>query len=445
MEIDSHAKILVVEDDQAMQETCRQALGKVGYETVGATSPREAEPILLKEDIDLVVTDLKMPHGGGQEVLRTARKISPHLPVILITAYPSVQSAVDMFKRGLADYLTKPFTVDQLRQSVRAALQTGHARDRSELLRQVGPSDWEAPGLVGASARARALLAEIRRVAAAEAHVLVSGEAGAGREAVARAIHRFSARSVGPFVVLHCASIEDFPAAESRKGGWAGALEQASRGSLFLDEVGDLPREFQPKLLGLGVARGGKIAGSTDARVLAATFKDLREEVRAGRFREDAYYHLAGLDIHVPPLRERLEDVPAIAVAILDRMPGRGESPEIAGFAEEALERLSTYAWPGNLRELENTIRKAVARAEGPLIKAEDLDLGGSLSAASKKGATEKASPRDLAVGEYERKYITSALSDHDGNISHTAIALGVHRTTLQRLMKKHGITGSGR
>ncbi len=446
-------RILIVEDDEEMRVSCRQVLESVGHEVLEAGDAREAEPILLREVVDLVITDLRMPHGGGREVLQIVKRVSPDSPVLVITAYPSVESAVEAFRGGVADYLLKPFTSEQLIDAIGRAMGATRASDRSALLRQMG-HNHDLPEMTGNSAAFRAMLAELRRMAALEGNVLVWGETGSGKELVARALHRMSRRSAGPFTVLNCAAIpEALFEAELfgfEKGAFTGAVatkhglfEEAHKGSLFLDEVAELPPTAQAKLLRAieekAVRRVGSVVErSVDARIIAASHKDLREEVKAGRFREDLLYRLAVLEVRVPPLRERPEDVPPLAVRFLDEVRKNG-GPNVLGFSESAIVRLMAHPWHGNVRELQNVVQKAFARAEGPVIEAEDLALGAAPhehEGARAAGGAE----RTTALAEFERGYVQEALRRHAGNVTHTAKELGVHRTTLQRVLKKLSI-----
>jgi two-component system, NtrC family, response regulator HydG len=445
-------RILVVEDDEGMRQSCRQALEQVGHEVVEAGSVREAEPLLLRHVFDLVITDLRMPHGGGQEMLRIVKQVSPEVPVVLITAYPSVESAIEAFRGGVTDYLLKPFTSEQLIETVDNAVATRRATERATLQRHIG-ENLEVPEIVGGSPAIRSMLAEIRKVAALDGSVIVLGETGSGKELVSRAVHRFSRRSNGPFTVLNCAAIpENLFEAELfgyERGAFTGALatkrglmEEAHHGSLFLDEVAELPLAAQAKLLRCleekAVRRLGSVtARPVDTRIIAATHKDLRAEVQAGRFREDLYYRLAVLEVRVPPLRERPEDVAPLAIRILDQLRQGNERP-IVGFSDEALARLSEQPWPGNVRELQNVLQRAIARAEGTVIGVRDLPLASPGSAAGPVAA----GGRDRALSEFEKSYVSEVLARHEGNVTHTAKALGVHRTTLQRMMKKLAILG---
>ncbi|MBI2933538.1 MAG: sigma-54-dependent Fis family transcriptional regulator [Planctomycetes bacterium] len=450
----SRETVLLVEDDEAMRESCRQALEQRGFRVLMAPSPIEAEPVLLRENLDIVLTDLRMPHGGGLEVLRASRSAAPDLPVILITAYPSVESAVEAFKGGVIDYVVKPFTSEQLMRAVEGALRVGRACQRSKLLRSVGQGDAGGAEMVGNSPVFRDMLARVRQIAGIEGPVLIQGETGTGKELVARSIHRLSARSAGPFVAVNCAALPDalFEADlfGIEKGAFTGVtvsrpgfLEQAQGGMLFLDGIGDMTPAAQGKLLRCFEDKTCRRVGGTrpyavDVRVLASSNKNLCEMVRAGRFREDIYYRLASLEVVVPPLRERAQDVPLLAVAFLDRLSAEDKAGRILGFSDEALQMLVDQPWPGNVRELLNAVRKAYVASSGPLIEAADLTRSGAI-VPSQPGTSTSA--RRVAVSDFEREYVVEALRRHGGNVTHAARALGVHRTTLQRLMRKYGLS----
>lgn len=445
-------RILLVEDDEDMRESCRQVQEAAGHVVVEAGSAREAEPILLREEFDLVITDLRMPHGGGEEVLRLVKSISPETPVLVITAYPSVESAIEAFRGGVTDYLLKPFTGPELLEAIDRAMAAKHAGDRAALLRRIGSRSDEMPELMGSSDAFRSMLVAIRRIAPVDGAVLIRGETGSGKELVTRAIHRLSTRSAGRLVNVNCAAIpENLIEAELfgyDKGAFTGAMtskaglfEAADKGSLFLDEVAELSASAQAKLLRCievkAVRRLGSLqARPVDARIIAATHKDLREEVLAGRFREDLYYRLAVLEVRVPPLRERPEDILALAAHFLDRFH-QPAGREVVGFSEAAVERLTQHHWPGNVRELQNVIQRALASSTASLIEADEITL---MASASPRAETAVPERRRWAIDEYERGHVVEALAEHDSNVTHTAKALGVHRTTLQRLMKRLGI-----
>ena len=451
--------ILLVEDDVSMRESCVSGLEFEGYRVLEAGSPKEAEPFLLHEVIDLVITDLKMPHGGGRKVVELVRDVAPETPVIMITAFPSVESAVHALKSGVVDYLIKPFTPDQLASAAKGALCAGQARDRVQLLRGMGPVDVDVPEIVGNSEALRDMLGQVRRVAAFNAHVLVLGETGTGKELVARALHRLSPHSGRPFVAINCAAIPD-TLFESElfghvKGAFTGAvtakkglLEQADGGTLFLDEVGDLSAVSQAKLLRTlesGTCRkvGGTAERPVDVRVVSAANRDLQEEVRAGLFREDIFYRLAALEVRLPPLRERSDDVPQLAAFFLESL---GVGSEVVGFSEDALGLLETYEWPGNVRELQNAVQRLLARASGKYITADDVIKSGVVGHKQrlKQSLPSPQSRRGAVMSGFERRHLARVLDEHQGNVTHAAKALGVHRTTLQRLMRKHGLRNGG-
>ncbi len=444
--------LLLVEDDEGMRESCAQALRFVGHEVTEVGSAEEAEPLLLRKIFDLVITDLRMPGAGGERVVEVANQAAPDVPVIVITAFPSVESAVDALKQGVVDYLIKPFTIDQLTEAVDRALAAGHAADRAALLKGVRPLEAGAPEILGSSLALREMLTHIRRVAEFDAHVLVAGETGSGKELAAQAIHRLSPRSHRSFVAINCAAIPD-ALFESElfghvKGAFTGAvanhaglMEQAFGGTLFLDEVGDLSAASQAKLLraiDTGTARriGDTVARPVDVRVICATNKDLRAEVEAGNFREDMFYRLTALEVEVPPLRDRREDIPLLAERFLETVRVNGTP---IGFSDGALGLLQGYGWPGNVRELRNAVQRVVARARGKVVTAEDVARSRVLGGRSLRPAP-GGGLRDSAVAGFEAQHVAQVLATHDGNVTHAARALGVHRTTLQRLMRKYAL-----
>jgi len=450
--VSSRETVLVVDDDEALREACCDALSEAGYRALAAASPLGAEPLLLREMIDLVISDLRMPDGGGTRVIQLAHRLCPGLPIILITAFPSVSSAVDALRSGVVDYLIKPFDAAQLLQSVQAVLEVGRARDHSELLRRIQPAATEAPEIVGSSLALRSMLEDARHCAILDAHVLVTGETGTGKELVAKAIHRLSQRAGGPFVPVNCAAIPE-ALFESEifgheKGAFTGALhakrgliEEADGGTLFLDEVGDMPAPLQAKLLRAieeGACRriGALKARSSNVRVVSATNKDLRQEIAAGRFREDMYYRLAALEVHVPPLRDRGEDLVQLAVHFLGTAQA-ADPPRVVGFSDDALELLQGHAWPGNIRELQNVVQRLLARARGVVVTADLVRACGALPTQDRSVTHSK---RRAAMGDFEKDYLEATLAENEGNVTHTAKALGIHRTTLQRLMSKYGL-----
>lgn len=452
------SKILLVEDDKDMRETCRQSLEDGGFLVIEASSPKEAEPLLLRETIDLVITDLKMPYGGGQEVLRQAKSICPLLPVILITAYPSVNSAIDSFKSGVVDYLIKPFTNEQMLEAATTALKTRYAKDRSELLLGIKPFDPGMPEILGNSPAVKKMLSDIRRIAPLSGHVIVYGETGSGKELVSKAIHRFSSRANHPIVNVNCAALPETlleseifgyekGAFTDAKAAKPGLLEQANGGTLFLDEIGDMSLMAQAKLLRVIEQKkcrrlGGVKIYDADVRIVAATHKDLADEVAKKKFRDDLYYRLSVLEINVPPLRERNGDIAMLAISFLDKLIKENKTKTVEGFSEEALEILPDYHWPGNIRELNNAVQKVFAFTTGPLITTEDIIQSHAVKILYERKNL-YSSNINAAISKFEKEFIEDALKKHYGNISQTALSLGIHRTSLQRLIKKLGITVS--
>jgi DNA-binding NtrC family response regulator len=455
--MNTRERILVVEDDDDMRVSCRQVLEMAGHAVLEAGSATEAEPLLSREPVDVVVTDLRMPNGGGEEVLKKVKALCPGTPVLIITAYPSVESAVEAFRGGVADYLLKPFTGTQLVEAIDRALLARRADDRASVLRHMGAATPDLPHMIGASPAFRELLAAIRRFAAMDSAVVVNGETGSGKELVARALHALSRRADGPFVDVNCAAIPD-ALIESElfgheRGAFSGALsakpglfEVASGGTLFLDEVAELSAAAQAKLLRCleerAVRRVGALSSrAVDVRIVTATHKTLAHEVAAGHFREDLMYRLAVLEVRVPPLRERPEDIPTLAVHFLDRL--RKESGrEVVGFTEDALGKLAAHTWPGNVRELQNVVQKAFALCTPPVITGEDVALRAPEASPAQAAAAAggNGAPLGSALDAFEERHIADEFKRHGGNVTHTARALGIHRTTLQRLIKRFGI-----
>ncbi len=442
-------RILLVEDDDDMRASCREVLEMAGHVVLEASSAKEAGPILNNETVDLIVTDLRMPDGGGEEVLREVKALCPGTPVLVVTAYPAAESAIEAFRGGVADYLLKPFTATQLIEAINRALAARYADDRAELLRHLGAGAPDLPQMIGASSAFQQLIADIRRVAPLDGAVQIQGEAGSGRQLVARAIHALSHRAGKPFAVVKCAGVaENLIEAElfgCEKGAFAGAtstkpgpFETASGGLLFIDDVAELSLTTQGKVLRClderAVRRVGALRTRPAAvRIITGTHKDLGKLVAEGKFRQDLLHRLAVLEVRVPSLRERREDIPTLAVHFLDRM--RAETKrDVLGFDEEAFHKLVSHQWPGNVRELQNVIQKAFASCAPPVITATDLVLRAGA------GAAADAHPPISVLEALEHRHVSAALQAQKGDMTHTAKVLGVRRTTLQRLIERLGI-----
>ncbi len=446
------ATILIVDDERNIQLTLARALTLEGYTAETASGGQEALEKIAALPVDLVVMDVKMPDLDGLTVLERARATRPDLPVVIMSGHGSLETVRQAFKLGAFDYLEKPITErEKLLVAVRNGLAMRHlAEENAALKREAGRFE-----MVGAGPAMQRLLELVRRAAASEGRVLVTGENGTGKELIARALHDGSRRKGAPFVKLNCAAVPaeliESELFGHEKGAFTGAVaarrgkfELADGGTLFLDEVGDMPPAMQAKVLralqeGELERVGGQLTLKVDVRVVAATNKDLETEVAAGRFREDLYYRLAVVLVHAPPLRERKEDIPELADRFLAEACERnGRRP--MSFAREAYLVLQGHGWPGNVRELRNLVERVAILCDGP-------ELGRDEVAAVLPGARkprddrfrEGASFHEL-VEEAEREIILAALDRNGENVSETARALGLERSHLYKKMKGLGI-----
>jgi DNA-binding NtrC family response regulator len=440
-------RILLVEDDRDLRDFLAEILEAGGYD-VSACANAGAALAQLRGPVgaSLVVTDLIMPGLGGQELLREVRASHPELNVIVITAFGSIDSAIELVKAGAYDYLTKPFGSDELLLTVERAL------DESRLRRELASFGRQPlPGFVGASAPMQELFAMVRRVAATRYPILVTGETGTGKELVARALHQLSGRD--PFVVVNCAALPE-PLLESElfgheKGAFTGAerskaglFEAAEGGTLFLDEIGELPLALQPKLLRAleeGEIRrvGANLSLKLDVRVLAATNRDLERAVREGTFREDLFWRLNGVTLAVPPLRSRPADVPLLAEHFLARAKDGSGGTRPQKISREAMTLLTGYLWPGNVRELRSAVERAAAISMGDALLPEDLPER-IREAVPNAGLALSAAKQRLTLRELERRYILEVLRQTEGNKSRAAEVLGLDRKTLYRKLREY-------
>jgi DNA-binding NtrC family response regulator len=443
------ARILIVDDEERMADVVAMALRRAGYECETGRNGVEALQALEERGADVLVTDWKMPEMDGLELLRHVHTQRPNLPVILITAHGSVPSAVAAMREGAFDYVTKPFDNDELRAVVTRALDMTRLERENRYLRQEVSSRYAPQAIVAESKRSQELLALVRRVAPSRSTVLIQGESGTGKELVARLLHYWSDRVGRPFVAVNCKAFAE-GVLESElfgheKGAFTGAtatrsgcFERASGGTLFLDEIGEVSGDFQAKLLrvlqdGEVLPVGGNKPRSIDVRVVVATNRPLRDEVTAGRFREDLYFRLNVIPIQLAPLRERREDVLPLARHFLQRYAD--EADRQVSLSEEAEQALFAHPWPGNVRELENAIERAVVLAREESIKSEDL----LLEQATDSRATTQGTLQD-ALDQAATARIRAALEAANGQRAEAAQALGVERTTLYRMMKRLGI-----
>ncbi len=445
------AKILIAEDDADLRDLLQDDLEDAGYETVVAIDGRAALTHIerKRELIDLLITDVRMPGLTGAALLSAMRTQRAEAPVIIVTAFGSVEQAVELVKAGAFQYLTKPFDTDDLLRAVAEALeqsapQRGQARLRREL--PAAPTH-----IIGASRPIRELLKLIARAARSSSTVLVTGESGTGKELVARSIHEVSERK-GLFVPVNCAAIpaellesELFghtgQAFTGAKQARAGLFESAAEGTLFLDEIGELPLAVQPKLLRVlqeGTVRrvGADREREVNVRVIAATNRDLEKEVSEGRFREDLYWRLNVIHLHIPPLRERPFDTPLLVEHFINKIVEKTGQPPL-NMLPETLALLTAYAWPGNARELENVIERAVALAEGGNLTPDDLPERVRVNAQAASLLT-RARERRMTVRELEKEYIIETLRLTGGNKSRAAEILGFDRRTLHRKLDEY-------
>jgi two-component system response regulator PilR (NtrC family) len=454
-------RILLVDDEQGMLEVCAEALSSLnGAELVLENVSRKALERLESEHFDLLVTDLKMPGVDGVALLRTARASDPNLAAVVLTAFPTVETAVETMKLGAADYIEKPFRPDELLAVVGRLLESQKLRDENRLLARQVERTHLFDEIVGKSDVMQGVFESIQRIAAADADVLILGETGTGKELVARAIHRRSQRAKQRFVPVDCGAIPDnlleselfghergaFTGAESRN---LGLIEYASSGTFFLDEVAELPLRLQAKLLRVLQERkvrrvGGKDEIAVDVRVVAATSRDLQQEIRERRFREDLFYRINVACVELPPLRRRAEDVPLLVPHFLDRNAGKMGRNGVT-VEPEALEVLCRYSWPGNVRELQNLVKRLLAMTSGDVIRVDDLpdalvDRASDNPPPSGDSGDGFLAERAQRTAEFEREYLSRLLGETRGDVPAAAREARLPRGTLYRLLKKYGL-----
>ena len=451
------ARVLIVEDERAIRLALSGLLRREGYDTDQAENGEEAILALARDDYDCVLTDLALGSGAsGMEVLRTAKKRQPETPVVMITAHGSEKIAVEAMKLGADDYVPKPFDNDEIRLVVRRALERTRLSRENRLLRARIERDFSFDNLIGSGPAMRRVFEMIQKVAETDLTVLIRGASGTGKELVAQALHQHSPRKSRPFVAVNCAAISRelveselfghekgaFTGADARR---AGRFEAADGGTVFLDEIGDMARETQAKVLRVLQERSLERVGGTqpievDVRVVAATHRDLEAEVKAGRFREDLYYRLKVVELDLPPLRERTEDIPALAQRFLEQVAER-LGREKKGLSAQAMARLIRHPWPGNVRELRNAIEQAAVLAAGESIEESDLNLSGDLDGEPGQirghGDASFGEAKRRVIEEFERSFLLRSLRENDGNISRTAEAIGMVRQSLQQKIRE--------
>ncbi len=445
-------RVLIVEDEDKLRRILELQLLDSGFDVVKAASAEEALPLIDRSD--LILTDLKLGGMTGLEMLQLIRRQDSHVPVIVMTAFGTVENAVDAMKAGAADFLLKPFSLDHLTTVVNKALEVRHLRDENRRLKEELGRKYHWDNIVGRSTAMQGIFATIMRVAPSRATVLLAGESGVGKDLIARAIHHHSPRKDRPFVKINCTALpENLMESELfgyEKGAFTGAntskpgkFEQADTGTVMLDEIGDVPASVQIKLLRVLQEREFERLGSNktthiDVRVIAATNRDLRAALEDGTFREDLYYRLNVVPIEIPPLRERKEDIPYLARHFVEKL-GPETGDRVFDISDSAIDKLAQYSWPGNVRELENVIERSMVMASGETLEPNDIRLDMVLRQRHNT-SSEFGLPDGMSLDQYEMELIKGALKKADGNKSQTARLLGLTRNALRYRLTQMGI-----
>jgi len=446
--------ILIIEDEAKMRRLLELNLGEDGFKTISAGDAETGLKLLASETVHLVLTDLKLPGMSGLEFLQTAKRQNAAVPIVVMTAFGSVETAVEAMKAGASDYVLKPFSLAEMRMVVHKELDHSRLREENRSLREALGEKYSHPNIVARSPKMQEVLATVERVAPTNSTVLLGGESGVGKDLIARAIHEKSRRASGPFVKINSTAIpENLLESELfgyEKGAFTGAVtskpgkfELADKGTLFLDEIGDVPAATQVKLLRVLQEReferlGGTRTVKVDARLLAATNRDLRAALEQGTFREDLYYRLNVVPIDIAPLRERKEDIPDLANLFLARF-ANDSGRALRGISPAAMQVLVGHYWPGNVRELQNVIERACALAAGPELNVDDIQLDVPRHRAS-AGANERFLPDGMTLDQWEDEMIREALKRASGNKSQAARLLGLSRNALRYRLSKIGI-----
>jgi two-component system response regulator PilR (NtrC family) len=448
-------KILIVEDEKSMREVLRILLEGEGHEVAAASDGLEGIACIEKDIFDLVITDMKMPKADGFEVLKRIKEISPDTIVVMITAFGNIESAIKAMKLGAYDYINKPFNIEDIRLRVGKAIEKKREQEELEVLREKVEITYSIENIIGQSPKMQDLFKLIPKIAQSNSNVLITGESGSGKELVAAALHNLSRRKEKNFVTINCAA---FPEGllESElfghmKGAFTGAMynkqglfEIADEGSVLLDEIGEMPHNLQAKLLRVlenGVFRriGGTTDIKVDVRVISATNKDLKDEIAAGRFREDLYYRLNVVPVVMPPLRERKEDIPLLIDHFL-----RKTSDDPKKITPEAVKLLIDYPWKGNVRELENVIERTALLTDKKEITPADLPSeisGFSSDMKSIPDLTDEGIDIDMIVGDIEKKYLVKALEKAGGVKTEAAKLLNLSFRSFRHRLHKYGIS----
>jgi DNA-binding NtrC family response regulator len=448
--MDAPYRILAVDDDPEMRGLLSDALGAEGLHVLAVGDSLEASKVLRREEFDVIITDLKMKGLKGLDLLEEAKKVAPLTPVIIITAFGTIESAIQAMKMGAYDYLTKPFQIDELVLTVKKALENRLLKKEVVRLKKEVESRYHFHRLIGKSPSMQKIYDLIERIGESSSNVLITGESGTGKELVAKAIHYNGLRKDGPFIAVNCAAIPETLLESElfgyKKGAFTdaktdkrGLIFEAHRGTLFLDEITEMPPVLQAKLLRIIEEKevrplGDTNAHSIDVRTISASNRDIRSLIREGGFREDLYYRLKVIDIELPPLRERREDIPLLVQHFISKFSDQTKK-KISGISEDALKLLVNYSWPGNVRELENIIQRAITLTQSETILPNDLPS--SLLQEIRGNVLDRGLREKYSIDQLEKEYIRKILVEVGGNKSKAAEILGLDRKTLYRKLEE--------
>jgi DNA-binding NtrC family response regulator len=449
--------LLIIEDEAKMRRLLELNLSEDGFTVYTAADAEAGLNTLRQEKIDLVVTDLKLPGMNGLELLQAVKRTNATIPVVVMTAYGTVETAVEAMKAGASDYLLKPFALEEMKLILRKELDFHRLREENRSLREALGERYRFQNIVARSPKMQEVLATVERVAPTHSTVLLGGESGVGKDLIARAIHEHSRRAAGPFIKINCTAIpENLLESELfgyERGAFTGAntskpgrFELADKGTIFLDEIGDVPGSIQVKLLHVLQDRqferlGGTKTLKVDVRVIAATNQDLRAALEQGTFRQDLYYRLNVVPISIPPLRERKEEIPYLVDYFIARFARESDKP-LTGITPAALKLLADFHWPGNVRELENIIERATALSTGTVIDVADirLDISPPSLSTAPAGELTPFPPEGMTLEQFEDEIIREALRRAGGNKSQAARLLGLSRNALRYRLSKLGV-----
>jgi two-component system, NtrC family, response regulator AtoC len=446
--------LMVIDDLDSARQMMKRALAR-SYEVYDFPSVAEALPALDRAEFDAIVTDLRMPGIDGIEGLRRFKAKVPDVPVVLVTAFATVETAVEAMKAGALDYLRKPFEPEELELVVERAVEHARIRKENARLKTALAGEFNVSGIVGRSPAMKDVVSILERIAPTDVPILIEGESGTGKDLIARAAHALSRRAAGPYVALNMSAIpENLAEAElfgHEKGAFTGAEQaragffaEAEGGTLFLDEVGLLPPALQPKLLrvlqdGEYIPVGSRKPQRANVRVLAATNEDLARNVKTGKFREDLWFRLRVVPVKLPPLRERLEDVPALVDHFVRKHALRLSRPPLQ-FDPEAMRALLDHSWPGNIRELEHAVERALLLARGEAITRADLPP--EIAAPAQENGSSGEGRYRRARDAWERRFFEDLLREAEGSVARAAELAGIHRSTLYEKLTRYGLVG---